>query len=66
LVSITLPEDADELSHQSQMFEQVCSERMQMRPKNHGEEDDDNEDEIWLERGGRLSRYGKMMRFLFA
>jgi len=55
LVSITLPEDADELSHQSQMFEQVCNERMQMRPKNHGEEEDENEDEIWLERGGQLS-----------
>lgn len=55
LVSITLPEDGDELSHQSELFEQVCNERMEMRPKAHVRPGDNDDDDIWLERAGRHS-----------
>ena len=58
LVNISLPDDTDDLTQQSELFEQVCSERISMRQKNSsgGAEPDDNEDdETWLQRGRRRS-----------
>ena len=48
-MNIALPEDAEELSQQSDMFEQVCNERMHFRQKDDSDANDD--DEVWLQRG---------------
>jgi len=53
LVNIALPEDAEELSQQSDMFEQVCNERMHFRQKDDSDANDD--DEVWLQRGNHSS-----------
>ena len=63
LVSITLPEDGDELPHQSELLEQVCNERMEMRPKAPVRPGDNDDDDIWLERAGRHSRRDTFLLF---
>ena len=56
LVNIALPEDGEELSQPSELFEQVCNERMQTRQK--ASEDEDAEDNgTWTDSGRRRSRY---------
>jgi hypothetical protein len=54
-VNIALPEDGDELTQQSELFEQVCNERMQTRQKAVGGDDDAEDNETWL--STRRSRY---------
>lgn len=52
LVNIALPEDAEELSQQSDLFEQVCNERMQFHQKDDtADANDEDDDEVWLQRG---------------
>jgi len=57
LVNIALPEDAEELSQQSDLFEQVCNERMQFHQKGGTADgnDDEDDDEVWLQRGKNSS-----------
>lgn len=53
-MNIALPEDGDELNQQSELFEQVCNERMQTRQK-AVDGDDAEDNETWL--STRRSRY---------
>ena len=48
LINIALPEDGDELTQQSELFEQVCNERMQTRQE-AVEGDDAEDNETWLQ-----------------
>lgn len=67
LVNISLPDDGDELTQQSELFEQVCNERMQMRSKsdNLNEEDVTEGNETWMLNERRHSRYVLTAAFHF-
>lgn len=58
-MNISLPDDGDELTQQSELFEQVCNERMQLRSKsdNLNEDDATEGNETWMQNERRLSRY---------
>ena len=55
-MNIALPEDGDELTQQSELFEQVCNERMQTRQKAVDGDEDAEDNETWLQ-STRRSRY---------
>ena len=59
LVNISVPDDVDELTQQSDLFERACNERIPTR-KTTGDgsldDDEDEDDETWLKRGRRPSR----------
>lgn len=52
-MNIALPEDADELTHQSELFERVCNERMEMRTKSNSATGGDESG--WMESERRRS-----------
>jgi hypothetical protein len=57
LINIALPDDTDELTQQSELFEKVCNERM-TRPKTSSSDEDESndDDETWLQHGRGRSR----------
>nr|SVE90840.1 EOG090X0FVK [Daphnia sinensis]SVE92089.1 EOG090X0FVK [Daphnia sinensis] len=65
LANIALPQEGDELTQQSELFEQVCNERMHTRPKtlnDDGDDDDDEDNETWLQSRRRSSENASTVR----
>lgn len=56
LGGLTMPDESDELAQQTELFEQVCSERMRDKSAASGIKDD-NDDETWLQEMRRRSKY---------
>ncbi|XP_045031447.1 serine/threonine-protein phosphatase 6 regulatory subunit 2-like isoform X3 [Daphnia magna] len=62
LANIALPQDGDELTQQSELFEQVCNERMHTRPKTLDGDDDAEDNETWLQSRRRSSENASTVR----
>nr|SVE73885.1 EOG090X0FVK [Daphnia atkinsoni] len=62
LVNIALPQDGDELTQQSELFEQVCNERMHTPSKTIEDDDNAEDSETWLQNRRRSSENASTVR----